>query len=767
MKLRGTLIGTALPIAAAVSLSAAAVSALTLYYVHRRTLLTAAVPVDGINAVMLSEENDECQHINSASSGDALEKPCQAAKRPAQSEGTDKMSNSVDCKIDGTVICDTQKKNKRKLRKSCSAPSKPSVLPDFKQKQKKHTSTTSNATSSVVSPTCRENSKQEIAPRLNSETEEVAHSSAESLRPNTSPKCNCNMRQKPGGSNAIVRTDKTSSILVPRSSTSMLKMTQPTTANLIGDHMIEQRLLQNLSQSSISKLEKNTEKISMQPSNGVMQPVTQNRSQKVPRNNSSKAVLKAAHEHKPVTQNRSQKLPRNNSSKAVLKTAHEDSAAFCTIIGTKPNDSAEGAARNNSHLTSKADFGNVLNRTPTGVAEAIFPVASGSDIHLASQSIPSRQPVENPMPKNISFGVSSRARNKELSKSSGKDLDGLSSSAKSGVRCNTNGWPANRVHLSWVVFWDIENVSIPKKMPASRFVCTLRKFLSSCRGNGLIDPVLRITVVSNPNRMSGEMRAQLHSSGVTVVQVQTRTRKDVSDKALLTDLCLLPLHTPPPLGVALLSGDVDFSYAIARLTALTYHTVVVAPDNSCSSLLANAPTRVVPLSLLLKEGSCYANTSNTALTSVQNRTYQRRQRQSNFRKRLHSPHPVREPNFNSCNRKAKKSNRNQFSQNQKKSRLDKGQSHSPDLATNLTSQTLSHNNEKSNIFCQCPTRLIHGFDFGILSSTLQSCFRWPYILILVIVSLLSTASLFICYPKSSFFMTATSVMAALKTKLAI
>lgn len=203
--------------------------------------------------------------------------------------------------------------------------------------------------------------------------------------------------------------------------------------------------------------------------------------------------------------------------------------------------------------------------------------------------------------------------------------------------------------LGWVIFWDIENIAIPHGMPVSQFVRGLRNYVASLRNEKMMDPVLRITAVANINRMSGYMKAQLHSNGVTVVHVQTNTRKDVSDKALLTDLCLLPFHMPPPLGVALLSGDVDFSYAVARLTALAYHTVVITPENSSSSLLAAAPTSVVSLPQVLKNAPPLASAS-IAPSSIVGGQPRRRWRHNGYRQ---PPSSSRTP------RLASKTNHNQ------------------------------------------------------------------------------------------------------------
>lgn len=145
--------------------------------------------------------------------------------------------------------------------------------------------------------------------------------------------------------------------------------------------------------------------------------------------------------------------------------------------------------------------------------------------------------------------------------------------------------------FSWVVFWDFENVGIPHGTPVPKFVHAIRVFLSTHRNNSVPDPVVRIVAIGDLNKLSECAQAQLFCSGVMVQHTAPlNVRKDFSDKAILTEMCLLTLQHPPPCGIALLSGDVDFSYCISRLTALSYYTLIIAGGEKYSSSLATAPS---------------------------------------------------------------------------------------------------------------------------------------------------------------------------------
>lgn len=198
--------------------------------------------------------------------------------------------------------------------------------------------------------------------------------------------------------------------------------------------------------------------------------------------------------------------------------------------------------------------------------------------------------------------------------------------------------PSSLKPIFWLVFWDFENVNIPNFIPIWRFIRCVRSFISTVRHkdvascNPNVDSVSQITIIGNVFQMSSDMRAEFHANGVRLMHVQSSTRKDVADKAMLTDLCMIPVHHSPPLGVALLSGDIDFSYAMARLTALGYATLVIARHNSYSPLLASSSTYIASVSDVIASANSINLNGGDFATTVQKRLEQyRRQRRTRNR----------------------------------------------------------------------------------------------------------------------------------------
>jgi NYN domain len=94
--------------------------------------------------------------------------------------------------------------------------------------------------------------------------------------------------------------------------------------------------------------------------------------------------------------------------------------------------------------------------------------------------------------------------------------------------------------------------------------------------------------MGNINLLSAAMRNELHTSGVVVQHVHTKGRKEASDKALLVEFGLAMRDHLPPYGIAVVSGDSDFSYAVSTARNLGYRTALFAPNaTQTSPLLSN------------------------------------------------------------------------------------------------------------------------------------------------------------------------------------
>ena len=174
---------------------------------------------------------------------------------------------------------------------------------------------------------------------------------------------------------------------------------------------------------------------------------------------------------------------------------------------------------------------------------------------------------------------------------------------------HSNSIPSNTFH--WRVYWDLENVPIPKNVDPSYFVHRLLNSLSNISVSSSLTstpkPTVQIIATADVDRIAPRIRSSLHANGVSLVHVEAGRRKDTADKALLVELCLSAADILPPAGIALVSGDIDFSYALARLRARGFYTAVIAPVERYG--LANA-LRSVPHALLAVEDLISGNKNN-------------------------------------------------------------------------------------------------------------------------------------------------------------
>jgi len=150
--------------------------------------------------------------------------------------------------------------------------------------------------------------------------------------------------------------------------------------------------------------------------------------------------------------------------------------------------------------------------------------------------------------------------------------------------------------VNWMVFWDIENTSPYNKLTGAQIVHAITTSILSLRESN--DKVKRITLIADivSDRFREELRQQLFFAGVCLSHVEVENRSEAADKALIVSMVKTMIELDPlKWGVALLSGDQDFAYPLARLRALLLMSV---PDYVLSfqnDVLKDLPQKPVKL----------------------------------------------------------------------------------------------------------------------------------------------------------------------------
>lgn len=123
------------------------------------------------------------------------------------------------------------------------------------------------------------------------------------------------------------------------------------------------------------------------------------------------------------------------------------------------------------------------------------------------------------------------------------------------------------------VFWDLENVPVPRNKSGTDLVLALSDEL--CR----FGRPLSLVACANLAKIKPDVRVQLERAGVAVFDAVHAGKKDVADKMLVSRMFEFALNHKTAT-IVLISGDVDFAIALSVLRLHGYKIVVVLPSHT-------------------------------------------------------------------------------------------------------------------------------------------------------------------------------------------
>jgi hypothetical protein len=149
--------------------------------------------------------------------------------------------------------------------------------------------------------------------------------------------------------------------------------------------------------------------------------------------------------------------------------------------------------------------------------------------------------------------------------------------------------------LACAIFWDYENVRLPKWVHTCEVASLLRNTVqSSAERLGFRDHRIAERKVYYDSRKPSESttdRQTLDSTGFTLVDCPARNKKETVDKKIIVDIMefVRGAERESPTCVFLISSDCDYSYMISRLRDVSSNVhVVVVHQQTSSMLLASA-----------------------------------------------------------------------------------------------------------------------------------------------------------------------------------
>ncbi|KAI8916375.1 NYN domain-containing protein [Gorgonomyces haynaldii] len=120
------------------------------------------------------------------------------------------------------------------------------------------------------------------------------------------------------------------------------------------------------------------------------------------------------------------------------------------------------------------------------------------------------------------------------------------------------------------VFWDYENVCIPKDMNARTVVNMLRNKIEKYG-------ILRINIIGDLSSKTETEKQDLQFSGCHTIHTPHMRKPEVADKAIIAEILFFTLDHPPPASIIVISGDADFASVLSRLRDRGYRTVLIYP----------------------------------------------------------------------------------------------------------------------------------------------------------------------------------------------
>ena len=133
----------------------------------------------------------------------------------------------------------------------------------------------------------------------------------------------------------------------------------------------------------------------------------------------------------------------------------------------------------------------------------------------------------------------------------------------------------------WVVFWDIENMSLWKRYnKVSDFVTHVTRCISTISKRSSSSSVTRFNGIGNISRVPNDILNHLQQCGVTTIDCSQR-HKNAADLVIVTEM-MRSLMECAPEGVCLISNDGGFSHCLTTINQLGYETILLHDQAACS-----------------------------------------------------------------------------------------------------------------------------------------------------------------------------------------
>ncbi|KAF8638498.1 hypothetical protein AX16_010481 [Volvariella volvacea WC 439] len=125
------------------------------------------------------------------------------------------------------------------------------------------------------------------------------------------------------------------------------------------------------------------------------------------------------------------------------------------------------------------------------------------------------------------------------------------------------------------IFWDIENMRVPRQRNAFDIACRIRDVALKYGPIQLFKAYDQISA-----HTSMHVRSGLQAAGVSVTDCPHNGSKEVADKMMITDMSCLASDPAGPKTFVILSDDADYSYTVSTLCSKGKQVILICTDKA-------------------------------------------------------------------------------------------------------------------------------------------------------------------------------------------
>ncbi|KAL5519911.1 hypothetical protein ACEPAG_1571 [Sanghuangporus baumii] len=146
---------------------------------------------------------------------------------------------------------------------------------------------------------------------------------------------------------------------------------------------------------------------------------------------------------------------------------------------------------------------------------------------------------------------------------------------------------ASRAKRRVGIFWDVENCSVPSRIPARIVAARIKTIIKN------FGEIVKFNVYGD-SRYSGllDKQEELREAGVCVIVTPHNSKPQVADMRIIADIIAFALGNTTPVTVILISSDGDFAHAVSIIQEKGHAVWIISNTKASAKLVGIADGRM-------------------------------------------------------------------------------------------------------------------------------------------------------------------------------